>query len=400
MNAFTKLREHAVKIGSGSTPRGGQRSYKRAGIPLIRSQNVLNNSLSLSNVVYIDDGQHQSMTNSCVVNGDVLLNITGASIGRACVYKKCFESNVNQHVCIIRTKDTVDPNFLSLYLNSHLGQKQIFSFQSGGSREGLNFNQIGNILIPNLDTGKQVTISNTLRTWDTAIKKTEALIAAKEKQFDWLIRNLIGKQFNNPNWSKATLEQSGYYYTGLSGKSKKDFGHGKAYLPYLNIFNNSRINKDHLDYVSIDPNEKQNLVRVGDVFFTTSSETPNEVGTSSVLLDDIGECYLNSFCFAWRITSSDLSPSFLQHYFRSAAFRHQVAILTQGVTRYNISKKQMMKTTIAYPSLTEQNAIANTLDGINREIALLKKIGCLHHRQKTGLMQKLLTEEQKEIISA
>ena len=225
------------------------------------------------------------------------------------------------------------------------------------------------------------------------LKKTEALIAAKKKQFDWLVKTLISAQFENPNWERILLGKSGFCYTGLSGKNKNDFGSGKPYLPYLNIFNNPSINPQHLDYVSINKNEKQKIVKKGDVFFTTSSETPKEVGMSSVLLNDIGECYLNSFCFGWRNISNKTIPEFLQYYFRSFIFRHQVVKLSQGATRFNLSKLQLMKTYIYYPDIQTQKSIANTLNTAKKEINVLRNLAEQYRIQKRGLLQKLLSGE-------
>lgn len=109
----TKLKKHTIKIGSGVTPRGGETAYKSLGIPLIRSQNVLVNRLDLSDVAFIYEDQHQKMSGSKVQPGDVLLNITGASIGRSCVIPSGVdEANVNQHVCIIRLKNSIDGKLL------------------------------------------------------------------------------------------------------------------------------------------------------------------------------------------------------------------------------------------------------------------------------------------------
>jgi type I restriction enzyme S subunit len=132
-----KLNAHASKVGSGVTPKGGSDSYLSSGIPLIRSQNVLVGSLSLDDVVFISSEQHEKMRNSALSPNDVLLNITGASIGRCAVLPADFEvGNVNQHVCIIRTDVTLSPHFLCQYLNSEMGQKQIGKFQAGGIARG------------------------------------------------------------------------------------------------------------------------------------------------------------------------------------------------------------------------------------------------------------------------
>lgn len=153
-----KLGEITTKIGSGKTPRGGSEAYVDDGIPLIRSQNVHDDLVDLSDVVYIDEETNKSMENSLVECNDVLLNITGASIGRSAVYKGSESVNVNQHVCIIRPTEDYSSDFIQMNLASNNGQKQIDSSQAGGAREGLNFQQIGKMefAFPSIDEQKRI----------------------------------------------------------------------------------------------------------------------------------------------------------------------------------------------------------------------------------------------------
>ena len=131
------------KVGSGSTPRGGEKVYKTDGVLFIRSQNVNFNKLVTDDCRFIDLETNEKMKGSVVYPNDILLNITGASIGRSCVVPANFTlGNVNQHVCIIRPKETIDSNFLQLYLSSNKGIKQIHQSQTGSGREGLNFDSI------------------------------------------------------------------------------------------------------------------------------------------------------------------------------------------------------------------------------------------------------------------
>ena len=140
-----KLANITSKIGSGKTPLGGEKAYKDCGVPLIRSQNVNDNQVNLSDVVFIDEVTDDSMSNSRVYTGDVLLNITGASIGRSAVYLLTQHANVNQHVCIIRPVTSYNAKFIQLNLSSDDGQRKINESQAGGARQGLNFEQIGRI---------------------------------------------------------------------------------------------------------------------------------------------------------------------------------------------------------------------------------------------------------------
>lgn len=139
-----------TKVGSGITPTGGDKNYITAGRPFVRSQNVGWGELNLNDVVFIDEETHQSFNSTEIKLSDVLLNITGASIGRSVVAdSRIAGGNVNQHVCIIRVKQgDLNPALLNHFLLSERGQKQIDSFQAGGNRQGLNFVQIRSFAVP------------------------------------------------------------------------------------------------------------------------------------------------------------------------------------------------------------------------------------------------------------
>ncbi len=146
---ISKLREHITKIGSGITPRGGSRVYRKEGIPLIRSQNVHFDGLRIEDAAYISEEIDEEMRSSRVHPHDVLLNITGASIGRCTVVPETLHrGNVNQHVCIIRPTPEINSRYLAAFLSSGRGQNMIHSSHHGLSREGLTFSQIGSFPIP------------------------------------------------------------------------------------------------------------------------------------------------------------------------------------------------------------------------------------------------------------
>ena len=159
--AIRRLKFGAAKIGSGVTPRGGASVYVDEGVMLLRSQNVHFDGLQLDDVAYIEPETDQEMSQTRVFNGDVLLNITGASIGRCCEYDRPeLRANVNQHVCIIRSNPDIAPKFLTLFLASPIGQLQIDLAQNGASREGLNFGDLGNFItpLPNLTEQEEIAL--------------------------------------------------------------------------------------------------------------------------------------------------------------------------------------------------------------------------------------------------
>lgn len=171
------------KVGSGTTPLGGEANYIKKGRPFVRSQNVGWGVFLLKDIVFIDEQLHQDSISTEIKIDDVLLNITGASIGRSAVADNRVDGgNVNQHVCIIRTvKSRLNPFFLSQYLISAYGQKQIDSFQAGGNRQGLNFAQIRSFSIPiPLGPEEQQKIADCLSSLDELITaQTEKIEAFK-----------------------------------------------------------------------------------------------------------------------------------------------------------------------------------------------------------------------------
>lgn len=198
-------------------------------------------------------------------------------------------------------------------------------------------------------------------------------------------------------WVKKKLGDLGFSFSGLSGKTIDDFGEGKPFIPYMNIFTNGKINSKQLEYVRIAENERQNKVEQGDWFFTTSSETPDEVGMTSVLVEDIGEAYLNSFCFGFRLyDKSEFEPEFVSYLFRSLELRKKISLFAQGSTRYNLPKQQMFeKLYISYPSsLSEQRRIASILSSADKVIDSTQKLIAKYKQIKQGMMEDMLKPKE------
>ncbi|CAC9561849.1 Type I restriction-modification system, specificity subunit S [uncultured Gammaproteobacteria bacterium] len=244
---------------------------------------------------------------------------------------------------------------------------------------------------------EQQKIADILTTWDNAINQQTTLIEKKQQLKKGLMQQLLTAKTRfsefSDDWEIVKLNNIGITYNGLTKKTAIDFQNGSyKYIAYMNIFSNSKINTLISDFVQIQLNENQNKVQYGDIFFTTSSETPEEVGMSSVLLEDIENTYLNSFCFAYRLNNFDtLLPEFAQFYFRSFFVRYEILRLAQGSTRFNISKKEVLKIKILLPSVREQQKIAQVLTLADDEITKLQTELVLLKIQKKGLMQQLLT---------
>ena len=160
----------------------------------------------------------------------------------------------------------------------------------------------------------------------------------------------------------------GSTFNGLSGKTKDDFGHGEAkFITYMNVFSNPIADLTMTESIEID--KKQKSVKAGDVFFTTSSETPDEVGMSSVMPEDADNIYLNSFCFGYRPTEK-FDLNYLAYVLRADSFRKEMTFLAQGISRYNISKNKVMEVCIPVPTIEEQTKVGRYFRNLDHLITL------------------------------
>lgn len=181
------------------------------------------------------------------------------------------------------------------------------------------------------------------------------------------------------DWEQRKLGEIGTTYSGLSGKTKDDFGHGQAsFITYMNVYSNPVSRCDMVEPIEID--NRQNEVEIGDVFFTTSSETPEEVGMTSVLTEKRGIIYLNSFCFGFR-PFEKIDKYYLAYMLRSKNTREKIILLAQGISRYNISKNKVMEIPVEVPSFDEQILIGKKFQLIDRLITL--------HQSKLEKLQKI-----------
>lgn len=369
----TKLGKHTLKVGSGITPKGGSDVYLESGVPFIRSQNVLNNKLNLNDVVYIDNAQHKKMRNSVVQSGDVLLNITGASIGRSCVVpEQIQEANVNQHVCIIRAKeDELDNNYLCQFLNSAYGQKIITSFQAGGNRQGLNYEQIKSFPLELPPLEEQRKIAQILSTWDEAIETTEDLIFRKEKHKKNLLRNVLEKLFESDIVKKRIDEIAKISRGRVISKNYIEMHKGIYPVYSSQTSNNGEMGRiDSYDY---------------DGEFVTWTTDGANAGT---VFYRRGKFNCTNICGVLEVKDkSVIDTRFLSIIIQPEAYKKTARNLANPKLMSNIV--QTIKVPI--PDIQEQKSISQVVSLLENSITLLKQKLSLLKRQKNGLTQRLLT---------
>ena len=343
---------------------------------------------------YTNSSEQQSIKNS-FEEGQILFGKLRPYLKK--FWKAEFEGVCSSEIWVMNGKK-VKNDFL-FYLVQTEKFNQIANVSSGSKMPRADWNYMSEIPFDIPPLKEQEKIAEILTTWDEAITKQTELLRAKELLKIALMQKLLSGEVRfdgfSDKWEEVRLGEIGNSFNGLSGKTGEDFGIGEAkYITYKNIFNYSKIKLDIFENVQISNDEKQNLVQFGDIFFTVSSETPEEVGMSSVLLDNVSNTYLNSFCFGYRLNNfNTLDPYFARFYFRSFQMRDKISRLAQGSTRFNLSKNEIMKLKIKLPSLPEQQKIAEVLSLADDEINLLRNELEELKLQKKALMQKLLTGE-------
>lgn len=322
----------------------------------------------------------------------------GTIIGKVLYIENDEKYIFNQRTMRLTSKANIDPKFLYFQINGSRTHRHIVGLSKPGTQIYVNTNDIIELPIAcPKSKEEQTAIATALSDTDALIEKLEKLIDKKKAVKQGAMQQLLTGKKRLPGfsgeWDKKPVQEIGKTYGGLSGKVKADFGEGNSYyIPFMNIMSNPIIDITYFDKVNIKTNETQAKAQKNDLFFNGSSETPEEVGMCSVLLNEIPNLYLNSFCFGFRL-NKDLETDglWLSYFFRSSIGRELIYSLAQGATRYNLSKTNFLKLIIPYPEPEEQTAIATVLSDMDAEIEKLEnKIG--KYRQiKTGMMQQLLT---------
>jgi type I restriction enzyme, S subunit len=203
------------------------------------------------------------------------------------------------------------------------------------------------------------------------------------------------------NWEKSRIRMVGDLYGGLTGKKGDDFNNednpsNKPFIPFTNISNNTYISKDHFQFVNIGEEENQNRVKKNDLFFLMSSESYEDLGKSSILLEDVDELYLNSFCKGYRINKPHVYPLFLNYQLLGSLHKEMISVEGNGFTRINLRQDRLLDIPVFIPPLSEQQQIVSFLDTKTSLIDSLiektyRKIELLKEK-RTSLINEVVTK--------
>ena len=357
-----KLGELAVKVGSGSTPKGGNAVYTTSGHCFVRSQNVGMGHLILNDIAYIDESTHQKQKSTELRTNDVLLNITGASIGRtALATEEINGGNVNQHVCIIRTNGNVEPSYICDYIQTSKIQKYIQSLQTGGSREGLNFEQIRSFPINIPTVEEQVKIAKLLSLINERIATQSKLIEMLESLIKGIRHNIfkdilgevlalsnIADIYQPQTISSSDLTTEGYWVYGANGiiGKYKEYNH---------------------------ETEQICITCRGNTCGTVNYTRPKVwiTGNSMVINTDKYQQQVNK--------------RFLLHYLSSYNFKSIVS----GSGQPQIVRTPLEKIKVVLPTIEKQVRIANSIDIVSEKINTESSVLKLLENQKQYLLRQM-----------
>lgn len=385
---IVKIKYGVTKVGSGKTPSGGAEVYTDCGVLFLRSQNIYDCSLVLDNPSYISYETDLTMKSTRILPNDILLNITGASIGRCCVVPETLgPANVNQHVCIIRTNpEFFLPKFMQYFWVSHLGRYAISLFQTGGNRDGLSFDAIRNTPIPYISIPEQSKIITYLDSEcsriDVMLSKTRSSIEEYKKLKQAVITQAATKGVRG----EREMKDSGVEWIG---KIPREFDSVQLKFfcklitdgthfspttvengwPYITAGDVHGIGLDYNSAKRISEEDFQLLVAQGcqplkgDVLLVKDGATTGRVG----FVDSDTPCVILSSVAMLR-PADNTDGHYLMYLLASDFLQKQILVSMAGSAMPRTTLTKLTKYIGLLPPLHEQKEIANYLDAKCAEI--------------------------------
>ena len=366
-------------MNAAAKPYDGQNKYIRI-TDIDEASSTYNNSSIVS-----PDG---ILSENYVVNeGDILLARTGASTGKSYLYRKSDGKLYYAGFLIRANVEEHNPYFVFSQLHTYRYWRWVSIMSARSGQPGINSLEYASFPIFTTTLKEENKISSLLSLIDERITTQNKIIEKYESLIQAICETLIeSEQYK----VELSFNDFGKPYSGLSGKSAEDFGNGWPYITYMNVYQNQIIDITDVGLVKINETEQQSVVRYGDILFTLSSETPDEVGMGAVYLGDAYPLYLNSFCFGVHITDeSKIFPPFLAYYISTKSFRKAVFPLAQGSTRFNLQKNDFMKKIFHFPTVKKQSEIYSVLKAYSDKLSVEKNIVNLLCEQKSYLLRQL-----------
>jgi len=355
--------------------------YVESGHFYLQSNNVKNGKINKNVKVYINNEFYKKQENNWLRTGDIVM-VQSGHIGHTAVIEENLDKTVAHALIMFQgKKEKLDSNFLNNQFQTKDMKQKLEKMAIGNTIKHILSSDMKKFNVYLTTLSEQQKIGEFFKVLDERIANQERKIAkVKDLKLAYLTEMFPQEGETVPKrrfkgfegkWREVDLGSIGNTFSGLSGKTKKDFGHGTAeFVTYINVFNNTMSDINNTEKVVYDDKETQ--LKYGDILFTTSSETPDEVGMSSVWLDKRPNVYLNSFCFGFR-TNINIDYYFVGYLLRANEFRRKIEILAQGISRYNISKSKVMELKVNLPTIREQQKIGEFFKNFDNQIETEEK---------------------------
>ncbi|MBU1626623.1 restriction endonuclease subunit S [bacterium] len=394
-----KFEDISVLVTKGSSPKWQGFEYQNEGMFFVTSENVRCGYLNSAKPKFLPLEFHKKLKKSQLRDKDILINIVGASIGRSCIYRMEYEyANINQAVCLVRLKNDILHYFVLQYLQNPKTIERLLDSRAGSGRPNLSLNDIRNFSLTLPPLPEQNRIVTVLETWDKAIEQLTQKIKVKKSIKKGLMQKLLTGQIRLPGfsepWSTVELATIGDTRTSSVDKKTVEGEQEVSLLNYMDVYKRDHIsNNDTLQRVTV---KRQQLtssnLKQGDILFTPSSETPDDIGHSAVVIEDLENVVFSYHLMRFRPQKSNLHYRFSAYCFKTNEFYLELWKKAQGATRFTLSKEALEKSKITIPtSKDEQLAIADFLETSDKAIEMFERKLSLLEDQKKYLLNNLIT---------
>jgi type I restriction enzyme S subunit len=382
-------------IGKGASPKWQGFEYSNSGMLFVTSENVREGFLDISDPKYLSLVFHDKLNRTKLQQGDILINIVGASIGRSCLITcDLGEANVNQAVAVFRVNRGHSAAYVGYFFQSPATIARILHMQVDAARPNVSLTNLRNFLVPIPPLPEQQAIAGALSDVDALIGGLDKLIAKKRDIKQAAMQQLLTGEQRLPGfsgkWKRCLLSELGYFSKGKGIKKDELVPDGKACVRYGEIYtrHNDYVREFH-SFISDEVASGSQRLRKGDLLFAGSGETAEEIGKCVAFLGD-EEAYAGGDIVIF--TPSDQDSLYFGYLMNHASITCQKAIMGQGDAVVHISARNLGRLELLLPPCPEeQTAIAAVLSDMDAEIAALEQRRDKTRALKQGMMQELLT---------
>lgn len=375
-----RIKDDIVKIASGVTPTGGADVYVDEGTPFLRSQNVHDDGLRLSNVSFITEEINSKMRSSQTKPGDIVLNITGASIGRSCIVPDSVkQANISQHILLLRFKKH-RVAYAAKYIQSCFIKDYIDTIQVGASKQALNMGQTLNfpLLLPPQE--EQAAITEYLDHHTAAIDRKIDLLGQKIKLYQTLRKTLINEAVCRglhphvprkdssiewigevpAHWQVKRLKDVADFRFSNVDKKEKEGETAVLLCNYVDVYKNDFIvaSLPFMPSTASEADIKRFSLRKGDVIITKDSESFTDIAVPALVKENLQNVVCGYHLALIRAEQAELQPEFLFYLFKSSRINHGFAVQVTGITRVGLGINTLSDSPIFLPPIQEQEEIA------------------------------------------